>query len=120
LIPDEELRRANVAHLDPEGLRYYLPALALWLLDRYDDDARLLDNDLATSVIGTMAAIAPHKEFRERQYREFDESFTEPQHRAIAAYVEALPGLVDLDLEDATLVERALRDDWAQFLPRTA
>jgi hypothetical protein len=26
-IPDDELARDNIAHLDPIGLRYYLPAL---------------------------------------------------------------------------------------------
>ena len=37
LIPEDELRTDNVPHLDADGLRYYLPALMLWLLDHYSD-----------------------------------------------------------------------------------
>jgi hypothetical protein len=116
LIPEEELRRDNCAHLDPEGLRYYLPALMLWMLDHYNDDQLLLDSPAALTVIGTIAALAPWKEFREHQYGIYDMFFSEQQRRAIAAYVEALPELVQLGWEDATLVERSMRDYWAQFL----
>jgi hypothetical protein len=43
---------------------------------------------------------------------------SEPESRvAIAAYVEALPRLVELGHADATRVERALRDYWRRFLP---
>jgi hypothetical protein len=116
-IPDDELRRDNVAHLDPEGLRYYLPALMLWLLDHYNNaDERLLDSDADLSVIGTISALAPGKDFREHQYGIYDAFFSQQQRCAIAAYVEALPGLVELGWEDTALLERSLRDYWGQFL----
>jgi hypothetical protein len=116
LVPEEELRRDNAAHLDPEGLRYYLPALMLWLLDHYNDEQLLFDSPAALTVIGTISAVAPWEEFREHQYRIYDTFFSEQQRRAIAAYVQALPELVALDSEDAALVERSLRDYWGQFL----
>jgi hypothetical protein len=116
-IPDDELRRDNVAHLDPEGLRYYLPALMLWLLEHYNNaDERLLDSDAEMSVIGTIYALAPGKDFREHQYGIYDAFFTEQQRCAIAAYVATLPGLVELGWEDTALLERSLRDYWGQFL----
>lgn len=55
--------------------------------------------------------------FREYRSRIFDAQFTEQQRRVIAAYVEALPGLVELDWEDATLLGRSVRDHWGRFLP---
>lgn len=116
-IPEEELRTENVAHLDPEGLRYYLPALMLWLLDHYDDAAeRLYALDTDMTVIGTIGALAPSNEFRKHRYGNYDSFFSAQQRRAIAAYVAALPGLVALDWEDATLVKRSLRDYWGQYV----
>jgi hypothetical protein len=45
------------------------------------------------------------------------DAFSEEQRLVIAAYVEALPGLVHLDRGDAVLIERAIRDYWGGFLP---
>ena len=38
-VPGDELSRDCIGHLDADGLRYYLPALMLWLLDHYDNDS---------------------------------------------------------------------------------
>ena len=46
-----ELERDCVAHLDNEGLRYYLPALMLSLLSNYDP--------ASMRVIGTISALYP-------------------------------------------------------------
>lgn len=113
-VSETELLQDNIAHLDDEGLRYYLPAFMLWLLDHYNDESYFLDTpDMAR--IGTMHRIAPPKEFRESGYAMFD-GWTPQQRAAIAAYVEALPRLVELQDEDPPLVERAIRDYWHQFL----
>ena len=116
LVPEAELRRDCMAYLDEDGLRYYLPAFMLWLLDHYDDETRLFDHDGSMALIGTMMAIAPGKEDRAARYAAF-ETYTPEQRAAIAAYPEALPRLVELDHMDATLVERAVRDYWGRFLP---
>jgi hypothetical protein len=42
-VPESELRRDCIAHLDAPALQYYLPALMLWLLDHYGDEDRLLN-----------------------------------------------------------------------------
>ncbi len=116
-IPVAELCRDRVGYLDREGLRYYLPALMLWLLDHYDDeDSRLADAYVDLTVIGTLGALTPGREFREHYYAIFD-TFSEAQRAAIASYVEALPRLVHLRRDDAVRVERALRDYWRRFLP---
>ncbi|MBX3030989.1 MAG: hypothetical protein KF809_12590 [Chloroflexi bacterium] len=114
-VPESELLRDCIAHLDDEGLRYYLPAFMVWLLDDYDEDPWFDDADMA--VIGTMSVIAPGKESRAERYAMFD-GWTPGQRAAIAAHVEALPRLVELDQADATLVERAIRDYWGRFLPK--
>ena len=116
LVPEEELAQGDIAHLDAEALRYYLPALMLWLLDHYEDkDERLNDPGVDMSVIGTIFALAPSKEFREHQFGIY-ESFSAEQRAAIAAYVEALPRLVTLEYEDATRLARSLDHYWRGFL----
>jgi hypothetical protein len=104
---DTQLREAEcdcLAHLDEEGLRYYLPALMLSLLANYDPSSM--------RVIGTISALYPRNlGGRTRSY----ELLTLDQHRAVASFLSALPRLVNLDTEDAKCVERALRNYWGQF-----
>jgi hypothetical protein len=44
--------------------------------------------------------------------------YTHEQRAAIAADVEVLPRLVNLQHEDAPRIQRAIRDCWGRFLPR--
>jgi hypothetical protein len=93
-----------VAHLDPEGLRYYLPALMIHLLDHYDP--------LQMWCIGTTSAL----DQRDRHPYGFFEPLTRRQRQAIALYVRALPDLVELDGDDNAIVTRAFRDVWSREL----
>jgi hypothetical protein len=113
-VPESELLRDNIAHLDADGLRYYLPALMLWLLDHYDEDRWLSGSDM--TAIGRIGAIAPAQQFATSLWEIYD-AFTAEQRTAIASYVEALPRLVRLDHEDATRVARSMDDYWRRFLP---
>src|SRR6266511_990932 len=115
-VPESELLRDNIAHLDADGLHYYLPALMLWLLDHYNDEDRLFTDGAEMTAIGTMMALAPPPMFA-GNYRDAYDSFSAEQKAAIASYVEALPRLVNLDYGDATEIEASLDDYWAQFLP---
>lgn len=113
-VPEDELRRDNVSHLDREGLRYYLPALMLWMVDHYNDDPQDRGADMTiTSILG---ALAPGESFRDHQYGIYDSFFTEDQRRAIAAFVAALPQLVQLDWSDVPPLERSLGDYWGRYL----
>jgi hypothetical protein len=112
-VPESELLRDNIAHLDADGLRYYLPALMLWLLDHYDEDRWLSGSDM--TAIGTISAIAPDQTFARRRWAIYD-SFTAEQRTAIASYVEALPRLVRLDHEDAKRIGRSMNHYWRRFL----
>jgi hypothetical protein len=108
-VPFSELERDCIAHLDDDGLRYYLPALMLSLLSNYDPTSM--------RVIGTIGALYPKiAGFRSFAY------LTDDQHRAVACFLNALPHLVMLDTEDSKCVARALRNYWGQFaapLPRS-
>jgi hypothetical protein len=115
-VPDEELIQGVVPHLDPDGLRYYLPALMLWMLAHHDD-VDLWRSEADMTVIGTTSTIAPFAEFAGRIFDVFDSSFSLAQRNAIASYVEALPRLVHLDREEGTRVERSLKRYWGQYLP---
>jgi hypothetical protein len=105
----------TIAHLDRDGLRYYLPPLMLWLLDHYDDEELKLEPVASMTVIGTMSALAPRAEFARSRWEIYD-GFTAEQRAAVARYVPALPRLVHLDHEDATLVDRSIARYWFQFL----
>jgi len=92
-----------LAHLDDEGLRYYLPALMLSLLSTYDSRSM--------RVIGTISALYPKTGHCKRNY----EILTPDQHRAVANFLRALPQLVILGTEHSKCVERALRNYWGRF-----
>ncbi len=121
-VPEIELRRNCISHLDGEGLRYYLPALMLWLLDHHDDDDRMSIDGADMTAIETISALAPDAKFdatfEAAWFSRFD-GFTAEQRAAIARYVEALPRLVDLDDRDATTLARSLDRHWARLLPPT-
>ena len=103
-ISPADLDRAIVAHFDPEGLRYYLPALMLRLLDDYDP--------LESWCSGTIGAL----DQRRGHPQGFLKLLSRTQRRATALYVKALPDLVELSQSDAAILSRALRDVWSQQL----
>ena len=103
-VPFSELERDCIAHLDDDGLRYYLPALMLSLLSNYDPGSM--------RVIGTISALYPKNTGTPGRSYEY---LTDDQHRAIACFLYALPKLVTLDSEDAKCVSRALRNYWGKF-----
>jgi hypothetical protein len=118
-IPAAELTAGALAELDAEGLRYYLPALLLWLLDHYDDAAaRASDEGVGMTVIGTLGSLAPSELFADELYEVYD-GFTPAQRAALATTLEALPTLVHLDDADAERVAIAMDEYWSQFLPLT-
>lgn len=117
-VPESELLRDNAAHLDGKGLRYYLPALMLWLLHHYHDERWLLNDGVDMTTIGTIMALAPAARFEEGILRLY-EPFTVAQKTAIASYLMALPRLVDLDDEDATTIARSIERYWGRFLIRS-
>jgi hypothetical protein len=117
-VPDEELLGDCIAHMDAEGLRYYLPALMFWLLDHYEDEDRLFVEGHDMTAIGTISALAPSREFAHSYEAIYDQSFTDEQRRAIALYLEGLPAIVHLEHQDDASVTRALGRYWSGFLRR--
>jgi hypothetical protein len=113
-IPETEFSHVVVPHLDAEGLRYYLPALMLWLLDNYDN------GDFGSEglpIIGTVWALAPHLDLHPELSLARLEIFTEAQRGAIASFVEALPIVVDLHRDDAKTIDHWFNAYWRGFLP---
>jgi hypothetical protein len=102
-VPFSELERDRIAHLDDEGLRYYLPALMLSLLSDYEP--------ASLRVIGTISALYPAAIGPERRYT----YLTDAQHKAVACFLSALPRLVTLGAEDSKRISRALRNYWGLF-----
>lgn len=101
-----ELERDNVAHLDPEGFRFYLPALMISVVDHYDASSM--------RVIGTLSALYPRQTLAEYHLPRYD-LLTREQKQAVAYFLYALAKLVALDVDDCTIVDRAMRY-WAPFL----
>lgn len=108
LVPLGELEWACIPYLDAEGFRYYIPALMLSVLRHYDKSSM--------RVIGTVSALYPKKDdswdFHMSKYA----LLTPAQKSAIAAFLAALPDLVELQGEDRKTVPRALRNYWHEFL----
>jgi hypothetical protein len=108
LVPWDELESDNVAHLDPEGWRYYIPAFMLSVLEKYEG--------ASMRVIGTLSSLYP-KDDVAAYYAPRYNLLTFEQKRAIARFLEALPSLVQLGYEDSKVVERALKKYWRPYLP---
>ena len=105
---DELERFPYLAHLDPEGFRYYIPAFLLSLLK----DA----NRLSMRVISTLSSIQPTRDtwlYHMRLY----EALTDAQRTAIAAFVFHLQSYPKLTASDQRQVSAALQLYWRQFLP---
>lgn len=106
-IPDEELERACVGYFDPEGFRYYIPALALSVLRHYDG--------LSLRTIGTLSVLYPKRENRDYHLGMYS-LLSRRQKRALALYLARLPELVPLGYEHPQVVSRALGNYWQEFL----
>lgn len=94
-----------IAHLDAEGLRYYLPALMLSVVADYDAGSM--------RVIGTISALDPRGAYGDRRL----EMLNDEQRQAIACFLKSLPELVELTHRDAKVVSRSLSAYWKRFLP---
>lgn len=105
-VPFSELESDNVAHLDLEGYRYYLPAFLISVLDNY--------NPLSMRVIGTLGCLYPKDLMNEYHLPRYNFLSLE-QRVAVAQYLEALPRLVPLDDDDLELVQKAQEKYWGQF-----
>ena len=103
LLAPSDLQSENLAHLDAKGVRYFLPALMLRLLDDYQPGEMW-----CISTISLLDQRDPHPQG-------FVELLTNAQRSAIAAYVEALPELVELDYEDAAIIDRSLAQVWRPY-----
>ena len=103
-VPSCDLDSDCIAHLDAEGLRYYLAPLVLSVIERYVAGSM--------RVIGTIRALDPRGSYGEKRFS----LFSDEQRKAIALFLKALPELVDLRAEDARVASRSLRGYWQQFL----
>jgi hypothetical protein len=103
-VPFTELEQGWVAHLDFEGLRYYLPALMLSVLDTYDSSSM--------RVIGTLMALDPDAAYGTMRF----EGLSGSQKSAIASFLVALPQLLELGHHDAKIASRLLRNYWGRYV----
>lgn len=110
-LPLEELDDyPHTAFLDAEGFRYYIPALMISVLRHY----------VPTSmrVISTLTSLYPKKELWDHTVDKYA-LLNNAQKSAIAAYLVALPQLIDLRPDDNAITQRAVRNFWGQFLPKS-
>jgi hypothetical protein len=109
-IPKNELLEAEyTAHLDAAGFRYYIPALMLILVEKYDN--------CSMRDISTLQSLYPKPSKSWTHYMDKYSILSYDQKQAIAKFLIALPDLVALDSEDKASVERAIRNYWSEFLP---
>jgi hypothetical protein len=109
-VPDDELKRISVGHLDPEGYRYYIPALLLSLLRNYDAGSMRVIGTLSS--LDTMS-LDPWENGRPG-FMHLYSALSESQQRAVAFFLTHLPQLVELEPEHSHQVARALGGYWSQ------
>jgi hypothetical protein len=103
-IPLKELDDADcIAHMDYEGIRYYIPALMIRLLDNYDACEMMS--------IGTLSFLYPYKDYWNSRMSMYG-FFADQQRFAMASYLKALPNLVELKEDDLARVRRAIERYW--------
>jgi len=107
-IPFDELENhPYIAHFDPAGFRYYIPAFLKSVILYYDPGSM--------RVISTLSSLYPKKGEPSRMYHY---SLLDEKHRtAIAAILLHLHEVVELTPEDRKITERAVRNYWYKFLP---
>ncbi|MBC7528384.1 MAG: hypothetical protein H7308_12650 [Chthonomonadaceae bacterium] len=97
----------SFAHLVEEGFRYYLPAFMVHTLE---------DGWNSETLSSLLLNLYPKKdqtwEYSMLRYSLLDHL----QRSAVAQFLLFLPGFINLDSEDHTLVERALRNYWSDYL----
>jgi hypothetical protein len=103
-VPTSDLDSDCVAHLDAEGLRYYLAPLMLGVLEHYEAGSM--------RVIGTIAALDPRSAYGETRFA----LLSDEQRSAVASFLKTLPAFVNLGTEDAKVVSRSLRSYWQRYL----
>jgi uncharacterized protein DUF6714 len=108
-VPASELELDNIAHLDSEGMRYYLPALMVALLDRYDANAMW--------TIGTVSAIDVRGRLSAYKLSQLS-LLTFEQRSAVAVWCKSMSRFVDVSPDDRRIVDRAVDAYWCEFLPK--
>lgn len=108
LVTLQDLERDNIAHFDPPGFRYYLPALLLSLLDHYDPSSM--------RTIGTLHGLRPDVENADDSEVQRFSLLNGAQKRAVARFLVLLPELIGLTPEDAKIVDQALDRYWSTFV----
>lgn len=103
-VPFSDLDSDCIAHLDAEGLRYYLAPLMLSVIEHYEAGSM--------RVIGTIGALDPRSAHGETRFA----LFSNEQRKAIGYFLKILPELVNLWNEDAKVASRSLRTYWERFL----
>ena len=108
-IPLEELERyPYLAHLDPKGFRYYIPALLLSLLQNSDAGSM--------RVISTFSALRAGGQFWQHDMERY-QTLSPTQRVAVATFLSHLQNDARIDPENQRLVARAVKAYWHQYLP---
>jgi hypothetical protein len=98
----------NLAFLDAEGFRYYIPAFIVSVWQRYYAGSM--------RVIAALGALYPKPDqLWNNSVRRYD-ALNADQRAAVSGFLAATAVRGDLDTDDQTVVERALRNYWLAYL----
>ena len=111
-IPDAHLEKGvwGLAHLDKDGIHYYLPALMTWVLKNYKSANQLVNF--------TIYQLAPNREDPNLSSR-FDDRFRLLNLEQKSICREFLELILAVDPEgyhiDSTVAKEALESEWQQY-----
>ena len=103
-IPMHELERACVGHFDAEAYRYYIPALAMSVIDGYDGTSM--------RVIGALMSLRADGHHK-RMYT----LLSTEQKAAIALFLAHVPEVVTFMFNEATDIAKDRANYWDEYLP---
>jgi hypothetical protein len=106
-VPLEELERACVGHFDAHAYRYYIPALAMSVIEHYDGTSM--------RVIGTLMSLQ-----RNDHYARMYELLNAKQKAAIALFLAHAPEVVPFRFNEEAEVSASRLAYWDQYLARAA
>lgn len=111
-IPLEDLNKLQAAFLDGKGVRYYIPALMLSMLNTLDPASWI-----SISTLCILTDTPGSRNAREEDYYvERYSAITPKQLRTMALFIDHLPKLLPLDERDKAETRHAIERYWHQYL----
>ena len=107
-IPNEHITRCcnALSYLEPDGLRYYLPAFMIWVIDNWENF-----EEVSWSHDATILTFHVHKDFEDHKTNQFS-LFNDQQYHACACFLKFCIEKEDAYMDD---IVKCLERRWSKM-----